>query len=109
MGLTSLAAVHQSSSPLAKDLRADVHQFGPAMRQCEVLIVPLEHSAQPRLLIAYLPMHMLTKPLLGSVEEFSTALLTGPTNDREPPTAINSADMLEAEKDESVRPFALGR
>ena len=104
-----LALLTQRTPPLQLNFMTYPIQFLLAMMQPEVLIEALKHLPQMTLLSPARPMHVLDQPLVGAIEELATALYTRQPDHGESSTMVGPADMLEAEKLESVRPLTVLR
>jgi hypothetical protein len=105
----ALALLTQRPSPLQMNFMKNPVQFLLAMMKPEVLVEALKHRPQMTLLVTPSPVHMLNQPRAGARKELAAALHAGESDHREPLVAVDSADVLEAEKLERLRLPAVPR
>jgi hypothetical protein len=105
----TLALLTQRPSPLQLNFMANPIQFLLAVMKPEVLVEALKHRPQMTLLDAPSPMHVLNQPRAGAREELAATLHAGESDHSEPFAAVDSADVLEAQKLECLRPPTVPR
>jgi len=105
----ALALLAQRPPPLQLNFMSNPVQFLLAMMEPEVLVEPLKPHSHVTLLVASSPVHMLIQPLLGARKKLATTLHAGKSNHSEPSATIDTTDMFEAKKLESLRPPTVPR